>query len=31
LVLLMPILLATAAAIWLDSGRPVLFRQRRQG
>jgi exopolysaccharide biosynthesis polyprenyl glycosylphosphotransferase len=31
LVLLSPLLLAIAAAIVLDSGRPVLFRQRRAG
>jgi exopolysaccharide biosynthesis polyprenyl glycosylphosphotransferase len=31
LALLSPLLLAIAAAILLDSGRPVLFRQRRAG
>lgn len=31
LVLLAPVLLAVAAAIWLESGRPVLFRQIRLG
>ncbi|MDZ4052082.1 MAG: sugar transferase, partial [Phenylobacterium sp.] len=28
---LLPLLLAVSAAIWLDSGGPVLFRQRRTG
>jgi len=31
LLLLSPILLAAALAVWLDSGRPVLFRHRRVG
>lgn len=31
LVLLAPVLLATAAAVAIDSGRPVLFRQTRIG
>jgi exopolysaccharide biosynthesis polyprenyl glycosylphosphotransferase len=30
-VLLSPILLAVALAVWLDSGRPILFRQVRVG
>lgn len=29
--LLSPILIAVAFAVWLDSGRPVLFRHRRVG
>lgn len=31
LLFLLPLLLAVSAAIWLDSGGPVLFRQRRTG
>ncbi|HKF49222.1 MAG TPA: sugar transferase [Terracidiphilus sp.] len=31
LVLLSPILIAAALAVWLDSGSPVLFRHRRVG
>ena len=31
LILLSPILAAAAAAVWLDSGGPVLFRQERVG
>ena len=31
LVLLSPVLLAAALAVWLESGRPVLFRQQRVG
>lgn len=31
LLFLMPLLLVVAAAIWLESGGPVLFRQRRTG
>jgi lipopolysaccharide/colanic/teichoic acid biosynthesis glycosyltransferase len=31
LVLLSPVLLAVALAVWLDSGSPVLFRQERVG
>ncbi len=31
LVLLSPLLLVIAAAIWFDSGRPVFFRQQRLG
>jgi lipopolysaccharide/colanic/teichoic acid biosynthesis glycosyltransferase len=31
LVALSPVMAATAAAVWLDSGRPVLFRQQRVG
>lgn len=31
LVVLAPVLLAAAAAVWFDSGSPVLFRQRRVG
>ncbi|MGQ9919419.1 MAG: sugar transferase [Bryobacteraceae bacterium] len=31
LVVLSPLLLVLAAAVWIDSGRPVLFRHRRVG
>ena len=31
LLVLSPLLVAVAAAIWLESGRPVLFRQQRVG
>ncbi|WP_226573155.1 undecaprenyl-phosphate glucose phosphotransferase [Acuticoccus sediminis] len=31
LAVLSPILLAAAAAIWLDTGRPIIFRQPRRG
>jgi lipopolysaccharide/colanic/teichoic acid biosynthesis glycosyltransferase len=31
LLLISPILIAVAFAVWLDSGRPVLFRHRRVG
>jgi len=31
LVILSPVLVATAIAIWLEDGRPVLFRQTRAG
>ncbi|MDR3372803.1 MAG: exopolysaccharide biosynthesis polyprenyl glycosylphosphotransferase [Ancalomicrobiaceae bacterium] len=31
LVLLAPLMLMTAAAIWIETGRPVFFRQRRRG
>lgn len=31
LLFLLPLLLAVSAVIWLDSGGPVLFRQRRTG
>ncbi len=31
LLLLSPLLLALAAAVWIESGRPVLFRQKRVG
>jgi lipopolysaccharide/colanic/teichoic acid biosynthesis glycosyltransferase len=31
LLLMSPILIAVACAVWLDSGRPVLFRHRRVG
>jgi FlaA1/EpsC-like NDP-sugar epimerase/lipopolysaccharide/colanic/teichoic acid biosynthesis glycosyltransferase len=31
LLLLSPVLVAVAVAVWLDSGRPVLFRQPRVG
>jgi lipopolysaccharide/colanic/teichoic acid biosynthesis glycosyltransferase len=31
LVLLSPVLIAIAIAIWLESGRPILFRQERVG
>jgi len=31
LLLLLPLLLLTALAVWVDSGRPVLYRQTRVG
>ena len=31
LLLLAPLMLMTAAAIWIETGRPVFFRQRRRG
>jgi sugar transferase (PEP-CTERM system associated) len=31
LILFMPIMFITAAAIWLETGRPILFRQERTG
>lgn len=31
LVVLSPVMVVLAAAVWLDSGRPVLFRHRRVG
>ena len=31
LALLSPILAAAVLAVWLDSGRPILFRQERVG
>ena len=31
LLLLSPILVTVALAVWLDSGSPVLFRQERVG
>ncbi len=31
LVVLAPVMVVLAAAVWLDSGRPVLFRHRRVG
>src|SRR4051812_31604080 len=31
LVMFLPILTATAAAVWITMGRPILFRQKRPG